>query len=914
MSYSSHFFHKATTTFGVSAFKTLTAYQSEVIAFALTIPHRYFTFSVIVRYYCKAVENLISKILEVVSVLDKCARLLAGHLNLFLRSGDLGQGFRCQRRFWPLVAGSLLGYFFLLPLSSSAQTLVGQNLRLTTGPCQLTSGPNSPEGVVIGKICDQFFSVTTGALWQKWSGTTTNTGWVVGFPINARINGTLTLTDYLTTPNYVSQLTGYRIDALGNADLRYLYVDELHAKLFSADLEQALAGLQLITKSVSVLSSNFVCPSSGGSASLFVEDLPGAPALRVFELNDFVLIRNFSRGAGSLDISDCIGRVSNPLTPPTGIQQWTFTRVVGSDGGAMIGGTTINSKTLVLDMGISGGGYAETNAIDGAYSINSPYSQFVTWATSPSVSNRSLRVRTGNLRGITGVNNEFGFITYGPTPAFGSTQSSFKASSVALEAKNLDLSLYSGITEVIKFDHTTPSIAVGSAVPTGYSTGIGIWMGRDTDSVYKFRVGNPLANRITWNGTTLQIVGDGGGITSINGANIQTGTISADKGTFGSGLNQLRNADCKVSFDDWSYYGNSGVPIAPGWALVPWNLNNETATCFIAIQGTPGSNTVSGGFLPGTFPVVAGNRYEASTYFGVHRSGVTQVYIQWFDAASTQLASSAAGSTCTAANSGGQTLAGYCRSVIIATAPATATQARWVFQTFHTGEASPYIFWVHAYFGEATANQSEASPWGPPGLTEIIGGVIKTNSITALQIAAGTITGDRIAASTLTAGNIAAGTITGDRIAASTLTAGNIAAGTITTGQLAANSVSAAQIQAGAITAVKIAAGTITADKLNVGSLSAVSANLGTVTAGVINGVSITGGTITGGTISIGSASFLGGFNVSAAGATNINALDVGSLNIRGGGLLLIESSAGGGNRNLCVTNGGFVYASAGAC
>ena len=55
------------------------------------------------------------------------------------------------------------------------------------------------------------------------------------------------------TANYASQLTGWRATYAGEGDFRYLYTDEMHAKSFIADLEQALAGGQIISKSVAVL-------------------------------------------------------------------------------------------------------------------------------------------------------------------------------------------------------------------------------------------------------------------------------------------------------------------------------------------------------------------------------------------------------------------------------------------------------------------------------------------------------------------------------------------------------------------------------------------------------------------------------------------------------------------------------------
>ena len=62
----------------------------------------------------------------------------------------------------------------------------------------------------------------------------------------------------IQTDGFASGVTGWQIDHNGAADLRYVSVDEMHAKAFIADLEQALAGGQVITKSVAVLAEDFV--------------------------------------------------------------------------------------------------------------------------------------------------------------------------------------------------------------------------------------------------------------------------------------------------------------------------------------------------------------------------------------------------------------------------------------------------------------------------------------------------------------------------------------------------------------------------------------------------------------------------------------------------------------------------------
>lgn len=316
----------------------------------------------------------------------------------------------------------------------------------------------------------------------------------------------LTAAGSLGSPDYASQATDWRQTKAGALDERYIYTDELHAKAFIADLEQALAGGQIISKSVAELQSNFACPSAAGTATLYVNDLPSAADMQVFQANDYVVVRSFSRSGGSLTIGDCVGVVTSPDTSPSGYQSWTFTRGSGGNAGAMTGGTVVDAKSLVLDYGVSGNGYHEVNAIDGANAVNSPYAQVVTWATSPVAANRTVRTRIGNLVGITGVSGEYGALlgTYSGSPT-GSTQY-VRAGTNGLDIVGGDLSLYDGSTKTVFIDHSTPSIAVGAAVPS-FSTGAGIWMGKDSGA-YKFRIGSgtsATSKFLAWDSSALTL-------------------------------------------------------------------------------------------------------------------------------------------------------------------------------------------------------------------------------------------------------------------------------------------------------------------------------------------------------------------------------------------------------------------------
>lgn len=338
-------------------------------------------------------------------------------------------------------------------------------------------------------------------------------------------------TNHLAHPSYVSQLTNWRISNAGEADFRYIYTDELHAKAFIADLEQALAGGQIISKSVSKIYTAFTVPTAGNTGNLDVEEFAGFAGFHVFVDGDLVRLRQFDRSGGGLKIADIWGTVVysaqvSSSNPPA--QRYVFTRHATYPG---TGSGTISAGTLVLDYGTTGNGYLEQNAIDGAAGINSPYYQIVTWATHPkSVTagqGLQLRVRLGQLRGLTGANqwglyagtgwtanpNEGNVTSYSvTTPTVNDQHRYILAGDNGVQIYNADLTIYSSTTPVISLSRTAPSIAVGTGSDTmTYSTGpSGFWVGNN-GGTYMMRLGSvsggALTNGISWDGSRLNVIG-----------------------------------------------------------------------------------------------------------------------------------------------------------------------------------------------------------------------------------------------------------------------------------------------------------------------------------------------------------------------------------------------------------------------
>lgn len=328
----------------------------------------------------------------------------------------------------------------------------------------------------------------------------------------------------LQSDNYASQTTGWGISYNGSGDFRYLYSDELHAKAFVADLEQALAGGQIISKSVAPLYNDFTVPDYSTSASMIVESFVGFDTFKVFEDGDFVRVREFDRVSGSLNITNCWGQVYWISTDTTDkFQTYEFTRSASPNGGLSASGTVIPKGVLVLDYGYIGNGVIESTAIDGAMAENSPYTQITNWTGHPAQKDGQLaigdmaigstfvvggsqvgevvRTRTGNLKGIFNASNEFGFYA---GDGFRNNNSFLRVSSCVVEAHNLPINLYDENAKTISLDPNSPSFAMGSTLPSSYTVGNGLWMGKDND-VYKFRVGDPRYNMLDWDGSDLYI-------------------------------------------------------------------------------------------------------------------------------------------------------------------------------------------------------------------------------------------------------------------------------------------------------------------------------------------------------------------------------------------------------------------------
>jgi len=580
-------------------------------------------------------------------------------------------------------------------------------------------------------------SVTESGAWLE---SYTSGGWapfyLSGGPVRIAGGGFQVGTDTLTDPGlgnaaidgyigssaYTTRAAGWRVDDTGAADFRYLYADEMHVKSFIADLEQALAGGQIISKSVAVLASDFTVPAGGSIATLTVKDLPSASNMAVFESGDYVRIREFSRAAGSLSVTDAWGIVTGYADGDDGVQTWTFTRLV-TNGGAMTTGTVIPADAIVLDYGVSGNGFYEVSATDGVYAVDAPYAQIVTWAgNSPLPANQTIRARFGNLRGITGTSGEYGFIA-GTYAATGGRY--VRASNQAFELHGIDLSLWNGTTRVMRMDPINLYESIGNPAPTAYGVGVGCWSGMDA-GVFKWRCGDPAGHLISFNSLT--------GTLNVNGNVTVTGLIADDTNAV------------------------NGVPsteVASGAQRANLGLTSGGNPSLPAAAAASGSGLFLGsdkvGFFTGgvwkTYMDNVGNFYLGGSGGVLQYTGSTNTLT-----IAATLSGNGSGIT---AISGGNITTDSITATQIAASAITASEL-----------AADSVTSAKILAGTITADD------------------IAATTITGAKIAAGTITGTNIAAATISATEIAAATITADKLNVASLSAISANLGTITAGSI----------------------------------------------------------------------------------------------------------------------------------
>jgi hypothetical protein len=199
-----------------------------------------------------------------------------------------------------------------------------------------------------------------------------------------------------------------------------------------------------------------------------------------------------------------------------------------------------------------------------------------------------------------------------------------------------------------------------------------------------------------------------------------TTTLTARVGKSG---NLVDNSEFVTDLSGWVHNGvyDFGRNLSTDWTL--------TGTGTAYIHQPDQTSTGLGEVYTSKIPVIAGNKYEWSIYTGAHRCTV-DAFIYWYNNSGTNLGYSTLNSNA-ATQSGGPTLVGYKRLVSIGAAPTGATYAVGVVRKnpTYSGQGDSWAFFTYAFFGQAGAQQTEATAYSPGSLNA---------ATSALQVTAST--------------------------------------------------------------------------------------------------------------------------------------------------------------------------------
>jgi hypothetical protein len=365
----------------------------------------------------------------------------------------------------------------LAAVGVDAQTVAGDRVRLTAAPCTIDSVDGTPDKL---RLVD-CSTVTTGGS----SNLTLNpAGDLVLQPAGA---------DVLPNAGYTVNL-----GALSNKYLA-LHASELWVETLVAQNTLATIGGRVLVAPTTTLTADL----SIGATSITVKHNNLANGDRVYlEANgavEFMAITSAASGSGP----------------------YTYTVTRNLDG---TGANAWYAGDAVLNTGTTGAGFIDLYSASGVLSGSGP-TIVGNVRTGTTYNQVAARWAIGNLNGLYG----YGATTYGA--AFGDPS----ATNVTVDATN-GFRIRSGTTNKFQADTSgnlsiVGDLSVGTSGvirsgATSYAAGTG-WILEYNGGTPRLRIGTAAGNRLTWDGTTLAVVGDGSGLTSINGGNIQTGTITA---------------------------------------------------------------------------------------------------------------------------------------------------------------------------------------------------------------------------------------------------------------------------------------------------------------------------------------------------------------------------------------------------
>jgi hypothetical protein len=414
----------------------------------------------------------------------------------------------------------------------------------------------------------------------------------------------------------------------------------------------------------------------------------------------------------------------------------------------------------------------------------------------------------------------------------------------------------------------------GSA--TTFSSGVGFFLGKDVDDIYKFRVGNPATGYISWDGSTWSVVNLPTGDGFIVKDPVRVATVGSNVTLSGGAPSTLD--DITLVASDRILVKDQTDPIQNGIYVVSTVGTGSNGTWARSADAD-----ATGELDENTYTFVTEGTLNASTSWVVTSPnpvnvGTDPVIWTKFFAVSSISFSSITGtidpSQIADGSIAGTKFASGLKGIeVVASLPSTNNViGRVVFLTTTDGANQP----LKLYRWTSSIVTTGKDYW-----TAVVPAVDITGQITAGQIADGSVSGTKFASDIkpvevvaslpaagtagrvafltsdnklyrdtgsawtaavptgdltgqISAAQIQAGSITSDKIAANSITTGMIQAGAIQTSQLAAGSVTATTIASNSITAIKLAAGSVEADKIATNAITSDKIQANAITTGMI--------------------------------------------------------------------------------
>tara|TARA_R110000751_G_scaffold307640_1_gene430335 strand:- start:22919 stop:26527 length:3609 start_codon:yes stop_codon:yes gene_type:complete len=264
-------------------------------------------------------------------------------------------------------------------------------------------------------------------------------------------------------------------------------------------------------------------------------------------------------------------------------------------------------------------------------------------------------------------------------------------------------------------------------------------------------------------------------------ATIAAGAVTTAKLSVGSGTNDIWNSCCTRTADGWvqgavgGLTGTLGVALRDGlgaYALHAFGAGYLSTPGVAAIGQSLYADWSPGAGVIG-IPCKGGDRIQARALLGAHRC-TARIAIFWINASGVGIGTTVY-SPVTSSPAGGAFETDWSPHAIIGTAPSGAGQALLRVEMIGTGGGNPYCFFTQTMLSKAPTNATEVAAWSAGGVTDISGGQLRTNSVTAEQVNTDELFADAGTFNSLRAGIASFGGLTATEIAAGAIRADKLA-------------------------------------------------------------------------------------------------------------------------------------------